>query len=171
MPGATIEAEYCRWIAAINAVIAFCDVEEGAPLRPIQSRKRPATDAVTSTHAKRQECSQEGADVVALHQAIASVRIGSPGQRPMICFLCVGNPGLPMEKRTREYSLTCEEIELGTEYWLKRDPTWLYNPQKLQGSQKKGSTIMITVGSLEESQKLLINGIHFEGSRYCTEQY
>lgn len=46
MPGATIEAEYSRPIAAINAVIAFCDVEEGAPLRPIQSRKRPTTDAV-----------------------------------------------------------------------------------------------------------------------------
>lgn len=104
MPGATIEAEYSRPIAAINAVIAFCDVEEGAPLRPIQSRKRPTTDAVTSTHAKRQECSQEDADVVTLHQAIASVQISSPGQRPMICFLCVGNPGLPMEKRTRKYS-------------------------------------------------------------------
>lgn len=34
MPGAMIEAEYQRWIAAINAVIAFCDVMEGAPTQP-----------------------------------------------------------------------------------------------------------------------------------------
>jgi len=58
LPGATIEAEYQRRIAAINAVIAFCDVMEGAPTRPGPSRKHPATDAV-APHAKRQECSQE----------------------------------------------------------------------------------------------------------------
>ncbi|KKA19831.1 hypothetical protein T310_6180, partial [Rasamsonia emersonii CBS 393.64] len=39
-----------------------------------------------------------------LHQAITLVQISSLGQRPMICFLCVGNPGLLMEKRTRKYS-------------------------------------------------------------------
>ena len=37
--------------------------------------------------------------------------------------------------------------------------------------QPEGSTIVITVSSLEEAQKLLINGIHFGGSRYKTEQY
>ncbi|KKA19832.1 hypothetical protein T310_6181, partial [Rasamsonia emersonii CBS 393.64] len=50
--------------ACTLTVIAFCDVEEGAPLWPIQSQKRPTTNAVTSTHAKRQECSQEDADMV-----------------------------------------------------------------------------------------------------------
>jgi Protein of unknown function (DUF3435) len=34
MPGTTIEAENQRRIAAINAVIAFCDMEEGAPSQP-----------------------------------------------------------------------------------------------------------------------------------------
>lgn len=29
IPGTTVEAEYQRRIAAINAVVAFCDVEEG----------------------------------------------------------------------------------------------------------------------------------------------
>ncbi|KAH8431666.1 uncharacterized protein LDX57_009321 [Aspergillus melleus] len=29
MPGSTIEKEYQRRISAINAVIAFCDVEKG----------------------------------------------------------------------------------------------------------------------------------------------
>ena len=31
MPGATLEAEYQRWINAINAMTAFCPVEEGRP--------------------------------------------------------------------------------------------------------------------------------------------
>ena len=34
MPGTTVEKEYKRRIAAINAVIAVYDVEEGAPSRP-----------------------------------------------------------------------------------------------------------------------------------------
>lgn len=31
MPGATLEAEYQRWINMINAMTAFCLVEEGRP--------------------------------------------------------------------------------------------------------------------------------------------
>lgn len=77
---------------------------------------------------------------------------------------------------TRRYltlglGLAREEIELGTEYRLKRDPIWLRKPQELKDSEKKGSTIVITVGSLEEAQKNLINGIRFGGSRYRTEHY
>ena len=46
MPGAMLEAEYQRRINAINAVTAFCGVEEGRPTpRPAQSRRRPATSA------------------------------------------------------------------------------------------------------------------------------
>ncbi|KAL1979001.1 hypothetical protein VTN96DRAFT_7497 [Rasamsonia emersonii] len=103
LPGATIEAEYQRRIAAINAVIAFCDVMEGAPIRPGPSRKRLATDAV-APHSKRQEGSQEDEDTIALRQAIASVRVGSPRQRPKICFLCVGDTRLPVTERTWVYN-------------------------------------------------------------------
>lgn len=38
MPDATLEVEYQHWINAINAMIAFCLVEEGRPTpQPIQS--------------------------------------------------------------------------------------------------------------------------------------
>lgn len=67
--------------------------------------------------------------------------------------------------------LAREEIELGTEYQLRRNPTWLRSSKELQNSNQKGSTIVITVGSLEEVRRLLINGIRFGGSRYRTEQY
>jgi hypothetical protein len=68
-------------------------------------------------------------------------------------------------------ALAREEIELGTEFRLKRDPTWLRGSRELQNSTKKGSTIVITVGSLEEARKLLVNGIRFGGSRYKAEHY
>jgi len=75
---------------------------------------------------------------------------------------------------TRQYlanrlGLACEEIELGMEYQLKWDPIWLQNPEEIW--EQKGSTIVITVGSLEESRKILINGICFGGSQYQTEHY
>ncbi|KAL2004974.1 hypothetical protein VTN00DRAFT_2824 [Thermoascus crustaceus] len=47
--------------------------------------------------------------------------------------------------------LAWEEIELRTEFQLRQNPIWLQNPQKLRGSEQKGSTIVIIVGSLEEA--------------------
>ncbi|KAI9035227.1 uncharacterized protein KD926_004259 [Aspergillus affinis] len=68
-------------------------------------------------------------------------------------------------------SLARAKIELGTEYHLKRNPTWLRSLKDLQSSDRKGSTIVLTVGSLDEARRLLVNGIRFGGSRYRTEQY
>ena len=67
--------------------------------------------------------------------------------------------------------LAWEEIKLGTEFQLKQDPTWLWSSQELQSSNKKGSTIVITVGSLEEAWNLLVNEIHFGGSQYRMKHY
>ena len=77
---------------------------------------------------------------------------------------------------TRRYltlglGLAREEIELGTEFRLKRDPTWLRRLDEVRVSEKQGSTIVVTVGSLEEARKMLINGLRFGGSRYRTEHY
>ncbi|PLB49073.1 hypothetical protein P170DRAFT_357573, partial [Aspergillus steynii IBT 23096] len=43
MPSSTVEQEYQRRISAINAVIAFCDVEEGShwPLTAFQTPRSP----------------------------------------------------------------------------------------------------------------------------------
>jgi hypothetical protein len=101
MPGATVEAKYQRRSATINAVTAFCGVEEGAPSRHSLSWKRSAPDTATDIPAKRQE--HETDDKIALRRAIASVRISSPDQRPSVCFLCVGNSAPPLEERTKVY--------------------------------------------------------------------
>lgn len=103
IPGTMVEAEYQRRIAAINAVVAFCDMQEGAPLRPLQSRKRLATEAEIPTQTKRQDSSKEGEEVISLHQAIKSVQTVSKSERPLICFLCVGNPSLAIKERTWKY--------------------------------------------------------------------
>jgi hypothetical protein len=56
-------------------------------------------------------------------------------------------------------------------YRLKRDPTWLRDPKELREEDKKGSTIVVIVGSLEEARKLLINGLRFGGRRFSTQHF
>jgi hypothetical protein len=67
--------------------------------------------------------------------------------------------------------LAREEIELSTNYRLKRDPMWLRDPKELREEDKKGSTIVVTVGSLEEARTMLINGLRFGGRRFSTEHF
>lgn len=105
-PGATLEVEYQRRINAINAVTAFCGVEEGRPIhRLTQSYRRPVPDNDNSCPpAKRQRCLGEGEIEIVLGQAIKSVRIKSPKERPKFCFLCIGNSNLSLEDRVMKYS-------------------------------------------------------------------
>jgi hypothetical protein len=44
-------------------------------------------------------------------------------------------------------ALARKEIELGTSYRLKRQPTWLKSSKALQASNQKFATMVITVGS------------------------
>jgi hypothetical protein len=105
MPGATVEKEYQRRIAAINAVIAFCDVEEGSPTRrPNPAQKRPARDSLLSApSAKRQRCPSSDGPQTTISQAIASVCIKKKEERPTVCFLCLGNPHMPEHERSKDY--------------------------------------------------------------------
>ncbi|KAJ5263947.1 hypothetical protein N7478_011552 [Penicillium angulare] len=105
MPGKTVEKETERRIAAINAVIAVCDAEEGAPSRP-PPQKRPV-DAVDVPAAapvpkrQRSTLAEERDDTFC--QAIATVCVKNEKQRPTICFICLGNAGLPEKERLRMY--------------------------------------------------------------------
>ncbi|KAL4950839.1 hypothetical protein BDW69DRAFT_186978 [Aspergillus filifer] len=105
MPGSTAEKEYQRRIAAINAVIAFCDVEEGPPTRqPKVTQKRTAMEALPSAPpAKRQERPSPDGQVNTLSQAIETICIKNRDDRPTICFLCLGNPCMPESKRIKNY--------------------------------------------------------------------
>jgi hypothetical protein len=80
--------------------------------------------------------------------------------------------GIPLRRYlTLGLGLAREEIELSTNYRLKRDPTWLRNPKELREEDKKGSTIVVIVGSLEEARTMLINGLRFGGRRFSTEHF
>ncbi|KAJ5542729.1 hypothetical protein N7535_005153 [Penicillium sp. DV-2018c] len=106
MPGTTVEKEYERRIAAINAVIAVCDAEEGAPSRPPVPQKRTADAAdmppAAPLHKRQQSVpSDESGDTFS--QAIASVCVKCPGERPTTCFICLGNTRLPERERLKMY--------------------------------------------------------------------
>ena len=106
MPGATLEAEYQRWINAINAMTAFCPVEEGRPTpQPSQSRCRPAPDNdEPCPPAKRQQHFSEDETEITLRQAMESVWIKSPEERPKLCFLCLGNANLLLKNWIVEHA-------------------------------------------------------------------
>lgn len=106
VPGATLEAEYQRRINAIKAMTAFCPVEEGRPMpRPVQSCRRPVfNDDESHPPAKRQRHQSEDDTVFALRQAMETVRIKSKDERPRVCFLCLGNPNLPLKERIAEHT-------------------------------------------------------------------
>jgi hypothetical protein len=77
IPGPTIEKEYQRRIAAIQAVVGFCDVEDGSPTRrPNAAQKRPAMDALLSAPStKRQNYLSPAKQNSSLSQTIASLCI------------------------------------------------------------------------------------------------
>ena len=107
LPGTTTEKECQRRIAAINAVIAICDAEEGAPSRPPASQKRLAPEAFdippSATLSERQKRSPSDEIDDPFHQAIASGCAKTPKERPTICFLCLGNPRRPGKERLEVY--------------------------------------------------------------------
>lgn len=94
LPGTIVEKEYKRRIATINTMIAVYNAEEGAPSRPRVPQKRTADTADMPPAAplpKRQTSipSDESSDTFS--KAIASVYVKSPGERPTIYFICLGN--------------------------------------------------------------------------------
>lgn len=106
MPGATLEAEYQRWINMINAMTAFCLVEEGRPAPwPIQSCQWPVPDDdKPCPPAKRQWCVLNDDTEITLCKAMESVWIKNSEEWPLICFLCLGNANLPLKERILKYT-------------------------------------------------------------------
>jgi hypothetical protein len=98
LPETSLEKEHQRRITAINAVTVYCGVEEGTSCR----RGRPGRPAggKASTVVKAAEPAQSWSDT-ALSQAILSIRTE---KRPTICFLCLGNPNLPIRQRVFSFS-------------------------------------------------------------------
>ncbi|CAG8982679.1 hypothetical protein HYALB_00000958 [Hymenoscyphus albidus] len=89
LPGATLEEEFRRRNAAINAVAAYCNFQEGgAVARP---RGKPTNPEQEAAEAKKR----------ALSAAMLSVYTE---KRPTICFVCLGEEGLLFEKRVYSFA-------------------------------------------------------------------
>ncbi len=98
LPETTFEKECQQRIAAINAVTAYCGVEERIPYRRGR-RGRPAkSDGPMVVKAK--EPILTASDIV-LSQAILSIKTD---KRPIKCFLCLGNPALMLRERVASYA-------------------------------------------------------------------
>ncbi|KAI9763719.1 MAG: hypothetical protein M1839_006317 [Geoglossum umbratile] len=95
MPGTTVEEEF-RWRnAAIDAVAAYCDFQEGGAVA--MPRGRPPTQA-------KGACPQLVA-VDAEKQALnAAMLLVFTEERPTICFVCLGEASLPFEKRVYSFA-------------------------------------------------------------------
>ena len=100
LPGTTIEEEFRRRNAAIDAVAAYCYFQEGgaaALLRKRSSTRR--TSLMPSKETSPQLAAQ--AEKQALSDAILLV---FTEKRTTTCFLCLGEQSLLFEKRTYKFA-------------------------------------------------------------------
>lgn len=98
LPETSLERECQRRIAAIHAVTAYCGVEEGQPCsrrRHGRPRKGQTSPVVRAADQARSTAN------IALSQAISSIKTD---KRPTICFLCLGNPALPIRERVVSFA-------------------------------------------------------------------
>ena len=96
LPETSLESECQRRIKAINAVTAYCTVEEGATFR--RSRANRPVPPVSTIKAKKPLRSE--ADMM-LRDKLSSV---TTDKRPTICFACLGNPNLTIRERVVSFS-------------------------------------------------------------------
>jgi hypothetical protein len=101
LPGTTIEEEFRRHNAAIDAVVASCHFQEGgATARP---RAGPSTRRASPTPSK--ETNSQLAAAEAEKQALSdAMLLVFTENRTTTCFLCLGEQSSPFEKRTYKFS-------------------------------------------------------------------
>jgi hypothetical protein len=78
----TLEGQYRRRDNAIEAIVAYCGVEEGPTVR-----RTHALPTTSPSHENPREHSEDSP----LFLATMSVFIDNPKQRPRRCFLCIGS--------------------------------------------------------------------------------
>jgi hypothetical protein len=96
-PGVTLEAEHQRRNEAINAVTAYCNIEEGDMCR---GRKRSGGRPKRAAIKKESPSPEEEA----LKAAMLSVYIKDPKERPTVCFMCLGNESASLSVRIYSFS-------------------------------------------------------------------
>ncbi|ELR05320.1 hypothetical protein GMDG_07303, partial [Pseudogymnoascus destructans 20631-21] len=96
LPETSLEKECQQRITTINAVTAYCSVEEGVTFH--RSRAGQPVPPVSTVKDEKPLWSE--ADIM-LRRAISSV---TKDKRPTICFTCLGNPNLTIRERVVSFS-------------------------------------------------------------------
>ena len=96
LPKTTFEKECQRRIAAINAMTAYYSVKEGQPCCCGPRGRR----VKVSLAIKTADLARPMSDTL-LSRAILSIK---KDKRPIICFLCLRNPALPIRERVVSYA-------------------------------------------------------------------
>ncbi|KAG9229617.1 hypothetical protein BJ875DRAFT_445798 [Amylocarpus encephaloides] len=90
LPGSTVKEEFRRRNAAIDAVTAYCHFQEGGTVDMPRGRRLTQAQGSSShlmvTDAEKQALS-------------AAMLLVFKEKRPTICFVCLGEKSLPVEKR------------------------------------------------------------------------
>ncbi|OJD09433.1 hypothetical protein ACJ73_10319, partial [Blastomyces percursus] len=73
--------------------------------------------------------------------------------------------------RAAGLTLAREEIEMGTDYRLMRNPTWLRPLEAVRDQELHFSTIVITVKGLSDARRLIADGLRFGDTRHHTSPY
>jgi hypothetical protein len=101
LPGTTIEEEFRRRNAAIDAVAAYCHFQEGGAAA--QPRARPSTRKASPTPAKETDPQLAAAEAEKQALSDAMVLVFTE-KRTTTCFLCLGEQSLPFQKRTFKFA-------------------------------------------------------------------
>jgi Protein of unknown function (DUF3435) len=101
LPGTTVVEEFCRRNAAIDAVAAYCDFQEGGAVA--MPCGRPSTRKASPMPSK--ETNPQLAAAKAEKQALSNAMLlVFTEKRTTTCFLCLGEQSLPFEKRTYKFA-------------------------------------------------------------------
>jgi len=103
LPGTTLEEEFRRRNAAINAVAAYCNFQEGGAAARPRGRLSAGNASLSPTSSK--ETSPESRAAEAEKQALSTAMlVVFTEKRPTICFLCLGDASLAFEKRVYSFA-------------------------------------------------------------------
>ncbi|KAF2193597.1 C2H2 finger domain protein [Zopfia rhizophila CBS 207.26] len=101
LPGSSLEEEAYRRSAAINAIIAYCNIEEGGTPRVQRARGSTVRDPPVAVKREGVEL-QEAVDPPDKALEAAKVSVYKE-KRPTICWVCLGNEGLPIKDRIHSF--------------------------------------------------------------------
>ena len=104
LPVANLEEELSRRHAAIAAVTAYCEVEEGGPRRDRYSHPHQRPAPPNSLVEERPNATSPNTQASGEHEKLDKAMLSVfQERRPTFCFLCLANKKLPLDKRVYRF--------------------------------------------------------------------